>query len=238
MKRILSILKEKWPEYILEILVITIGILGAFALNNWNEQKKDNIRKTLLLNALTQEFESNLSQLNQVIYYDELVSVNSLRLLLLEEKDMDLMPEDTMRFLLQNSSWIWTFDSRSGALRSGISSGDIHLIQNDSLVNLLFSWQDIVSDANENESWSIDHRMNKDFVIEKYVPKVTYRSFKNKEMGDSKHPANYKKLILAPEFESYISERYSHMNDALMELYQVKELNILILQLIENELKN
>ncbi|SIO01327.1 DUF6090 family protein [Algoriphagus halophilus] len=238
MKRIFTTLKEKWPEYILEILVITIGILGAFALNNWNEQKKDNIRKALLLNALTQEFQSNLSQLNEVIFYDELVSKNSLRLLLLEEKDMELIPEDTMRFLLQNSSWIWTFDSRSGALRSGISSGNIHLIQNDSLVNLLFSWQDIVSDANENESWSLDHRMNKDFVIEKYVPKVTYRSFKNKEMGASKHPANYKKLILDPEFETYISERYSHMNDALKELHQVKALNILILQLIENELKN
>ncbi|MBN7814616.1 hypothetical protein [Algoriphagus pacificus] len=54
MKRILSILKEKWPEYILEILVITIGILGAFALNNWNEQNKNRIFEKEILSLINE----------------------------------------------------------------------------------------------------------------------------------------------------------------------------------------
>ncbi len=34
MKKILSILNQKWPEYILKILVIIIGKLSAFGLDS------------------------------------------------------------------------------------------------------------------------------------------------------------------------------------------------------------
>jgi hypothetical protein len=41
MKRTLSKLARKWPKYILEILVLIIGIYGAFTLDNWNEDRKN-----------------------------------------------------------------------------------------------------------------------------------------------------------------------------------------------------
>ena len=41
MKAIFSHIRDHWIKYSLETLVVMVGILGAYALNNWNDQRKD-----------------------------------------------------------------------------------------------------------------------------------------------------------------------------------------------------
>lgn len=41
MKAIFSHIREHWIKYSLETLVVMVGILGAYALNNWNDERKD-----------------------------------------------------------------------------------------------------------------------------------------------------------------------------------------------------
>ena len=63
MKRILSTLKEKWPEYLLEILVLIIGIYGAFELESWGENNDRRKVEIEILKGCRNELQADLAEI-------------------------------------------------------------------------------------------------------------------------------------------------------------------------------
>jgi len=55
MRKIISHLKDNWIRHGFETLVVTVGILGAFTLNNWNENSKRNNQEIEILENLLGE---------------------------------------------------------------------------------------------------------------------------------------------------------------------------------------
>lgn len=72
MKRTLKTLSEKWPEYLLEIIVLIIGIYGAFAVDNWNEDRKWKKETTKITKNLNDEFVKNEQELWRSLSYQKL----------------------------------------------------------------------------------------------------------------------------------------------------------------------
>ena len=64
MKKIINHLKENWIKYGFETIVITIGILGAFALNNWNENRKKQTELNTYLVNLVENLRSDVTSMN------------------------------------------------------------------------------------------------------------------------------------------------------------------------------
>ena len=80
-KKILGHLKENWIRHGFETLAVLIGVLAAFTLNNWNENRKKAERELVLLQNLRSDLEYNLSEHKRDLANVRLSYSNSLEVL-------------------------------------------------------------------------------------------------------------------------------------------------------------
>jgi len=142
MKRILTTLSQKWPEYLLEILVITIGILGAYALNNWNEGRKAQKQETYLINRLQKELELDSVTLQGTIFLN--TSHANRGDFLIENLNNPSVNMDSVVnsvFFVGRFNW---FHSSSPTYDEMVSSGQLGILRSDSLKNLLNDYYEIL----------------------------------------------------------------------------------------------
>ena len=161
MKKILTTLSQKWPEYLLEMLVITAGILGAFMLNSWNESRLNIAKEAILLQEINTEFRINKAQLEIVVSSHEntLKSINWVR----KRYPFD-QPHDSLDYYLQHVFMSYTFNPSNSSVNSLISSSSFEIVSDLELRKLLVQWTDIAFDYQEEET------LNKDFVLNTLVP--------------------------------------------------------------------
>jgi hypothetical protein len=77
MKRLLATLAQKWPEYLLEMIVITAGILGAFGLNNWNVWHKSIKQQEVYLTHILSNLKDDQDQLKELLVLVEDIEYRS-----------------------------------------------------------------------------------------------------------------------------------------------------------------
>lgn len=129
MKRILSTLKVKWPEYILEILVITLGILGAYALEDWSSDRK--LKETEI--KILKEIKANLAldlidlNINREGHVENLNGLDSLK----KAKEYQLSKERVGRIIF-NGFRDYIYTPQQSAIQTLTSKG-VDLISDDSL---------------------------------------------------------------------------------------------------------
>lgn len=152
MKKILETIKRKWAKYLLEILVILIGILGAFALNNWNESTKDRKEELKYIANLKTDLLEDLTQLEIMIEDRENKYSSSKKLL--EYSDQNLIKNLNDFFYHLSAVTVWTeFTPNKSTIEELVNSGNLSLIKNDSIKNLLLK----VNQLNENIVTARDH---------------------------------------------------------------------------------
>lgn len=235
MKKILETLKLKWAEYLLEVIVITLGILGAFTLNNWNENRQTNNDERKVLLALKNEFTKNQALIGEAVSSHKTIEDQAKELLEIIGPESILTDLEKFNSLLGAMTYPPRYNPSNAVLNTVISSGDLSLIQNDVLKYSISSLTGLLADY---EHWiKVDYNNLHDhtgpFIIKNY-------SFKNfpyaATLGQSKFDFDPLKLIRSSELESSITLRWLNAKNLNRIATNIQEQQAKLIEPIEEEL--
>ena len=220
-----------------EIILVVIGILIAIQLNEWRHDSSNTKQKQIVLNALQLEFEANLKQLDTVLFYMGKVQEYYPIAVKMIENSEENYSKEKISNLIKNLSYTWTFNPSNGALRSAISSSQIHLLENNRLIELLFSWEDVVKDSEEEAIRLRQYQYDSNSKLTNYIRIADIWHSEFPEMEATKSPYNYRGFLKDVFFENYSTLSYAFAYEYTLELNTIKNQNKEILILIKEDLK-
>lgn len=217
MKRILTTLSQKWPEYLLEILVITVGILGAFGLSSWNDNRKDRIFETDILEQVRTGLIKDVSDLNYNIEQHQ-KSANS-QLKILEWLISDDPFADSLCVDFAATNIFTAFVSNDEAFET-LKSNGVAILRNDSLKNVLVHLYENTYDYHDDmEKYYNDWMIEKLKTIDPSFFRGYFVDSTNPEYDGCQIPVDVKKLKNSTEYRFHL-ENLMEFNKVYIKLMQ------------------
>ncbi len=227
-----------------EILLVVIGILIALQINNWNEERKAKKEEISTLKELMSEFSSNEVLFNETITIKRKARDGWKQFLL------DLANND-FEAIEQNIFGSWNSASRttnltSITLKSIMDSGRIDKIENDSLKNLLLSWENIFDEYKEEELWHIDFHNNQMRPYESSlfpIPRLDYPEERDPLLysrlsTDEIFKKAYRKALLDMKYRNLLMTNHSRLAVQVDEGLIVEQTIDQIIRLLQDEIQN
>jgi len=237
--------ENKFTKYLIyaigEIFLVVIGILIALQVNNYNEDRKSDVKERKYLISMKNELINNFEIVKtETEGLDK--SINAQRqLITLINSDKDTISEiDLSRVLAMSFSNVFELGYQDGIFKELLYSGGLIFIDNDSIKNEVTSWEGRMIEVLKQEKGVYDAREKIiDYIIE-------YGGFKNMidDIGVSDHyklkqsiKRNSNKVLLkSRKFENLLSYHIA-LNESLKSYYinLEKEINNL-LRIVKGEL--
>lgn len=148
-----------------EILLVVVGILIALQINNWNENRKEHLIEIKYLKNLKHDLQNDSTDL---VYYKNIrvVQANAARELIKLAKAKNVSDVFKLDSLYTTIALWWKFVPNNNTFEELRSSGNLKLLRNDSIKNLLLDLnkenEDLVSGRNhmrrEYENYLYDQK--------------------------------------------------------------------------------
>ena len=216
--KILKHLRTDWFRYGFETLAVVVGILVAFALDNWNENRT--IRKTeqLLLGNLKLEIEANQERLNDAMLYHAKSREGAKQILEIYGRVNPIVDYEEVDSLLALIQWAWTYDPSMGALNSIKMSGHLNSVQNAELRALITNYEDRINDAKE------EGKLIQNLIVDKFIPGVNQYISLNQRIRYLGEEYAVGHSTFSPEYEGLFKDRILEGVISYIYIWRIEEL--------------
>ncbi|MEP0986089.1 hypothetical protein [Ekhidna sp.] len=242
MKKIIEHLHAEWYKYILEILVITIGILGAFMLNTWNENRKLQNVAEVHKKVLIQDMKADLVDLKELNKQME-ANINSCIRLFRQFKTLDPIDSNTSNYIV-SLILEYNFSPNKTGFNALDNSGGLTLFENElqQKIREYYSLAEKII-ARENISNNFIRDKYEPLIFDKYASLWSQSntfSFSSEQYKDDPRTApeiDTKSLLSDRPLETLIIAR-QYQSDTQKSLYQegIESINQMLEQLEQDKL--
>jgi len=228
----------KYLKYAIgEIILVVIGILIALSINNWNQDRLNQIEKKELLSKLNEEFKANKKVLIDYRTAENKAMNSSIELMkLIGASDAELSSTNLDSLLFES------FPSNeiafaNNAVNSIVQNGRLNLFKNETITTLLYQWN-ALSEIRKIRYEKLDSWNNEHFLP--FL--LSYISFKEMDAyanyrwaGKSKVKPKYYPLFQKVEFENLLDnslwlhqqiiERLKETEDLIDKIIEVTQID-------------
>ena len=216
---------------LLDLVVVILGILVAFTLNNWWQNRNNRSIEQDLLSSLRDEIYINLEEMEPLFNrFDSTLTLTD-KLLDYIGPDADELPTDDFWTLISPCLGITTFDATNSVKSSIISNGEIRYIRNDIIQQELQLLPAKLRDYLEDEDFTREEIQN---YFKPYIRNIfpTY----SLEFRPNHFNISTKNTLRDPKFDSYVGGIRFRQTIMEMELNDYKDHLITLLEAVEIEL--
>ena len=200
-----------------EIILVVIGILIALQINNWNENRKDLLNETKILNTLHAEFKQNRITLDSTLTLlnQSEKALNFVLNRIGPEPKIEISASQLDSLLLQTiSNPYWKRSEYT--LRNLENSGKLSGLSNEDLKTKLYEWSLVSTDIKDKDS---DATIAFNYLLNYYKEHGSLRSLdafgSQKIVGQSSLNYNHYKFFSDIVFENAIDDNLVYMRQRI-----------------------
>lgn len=220
---------EKFKTYFIyalgEILLIVVGLLIAWKINNMNETKKNRVVEIKIYKSLSQELDTNLVVLDSaIVEYTRSIQMlqNTINYLGTQPKKLTQDAKSLIVNLNYNKTIV-----RDEAINSINATNKFEFIESDSLKQLISAYPNELDSFN-NQQNKIENIITDRLkpVIEKHIslmeilPQNSYNYQRIKNYGNQ---SNYPELLVSREYQNSVIDRLLQTKGQLTIAKNLKE---------------